>query len=69
VAGTIAGNPSTLGKVGILDGAPAGERKRLYHVSNTLCAIYTRGAFATSMVEHPAVPNKVFSVRVSARKL
>jgi hypothetical protein len=62
-------SPSWRVMAGILDGTPEGERGRLYHVSNTLCAIYTRGHFATSIVEHPAVPDKVFSVRISARKL
>ena len=60
-------SPSWRVMAGIVDGTPEGERRRLYHVSNTLCAIYTRGNFATSVVEHPAVPNKVFSVRISAR--
>lgn len=54
---------------GILDGAPAHERSRIYHVSNTLCAIYTRQNFATSFMVHPVVPTKVFTVRVSAAKL
>ena len=54
---------------GILDGAPEDERKRIRYVSNTLCAMYTRKEFPAAIVEHPAVPNKVFSVRVSARKL
>jgi predicted O-methyltransferase YrrM len=62
-------SPSWRVMAGIVDGTPEGERGRLYHVSNTLCAIYIRGDFATSVVEHPAVPNKVFSVRISARKL
>ena len=62
-------SPSWRVMAGIVDGTPEGGRGRLYHVSNTLCAIYTRGEFATSVVEHPAVPNKVFSVRISARKL
>lgn len=54
---------------GILDGAPEQERSRLYHVSNTLCALYTRSQYPTSFVEHPAIPNKVFSVRVAAKPL
>ena len=54
---------------GILDGTPASERGCLYHISNTLCALYIRGEFPTSFVEHPAVPNKVFAVRVTARRL
>jgi len=54
---------------GILDAAPPQERSRVYHVSNTLCAIYTRQSFATSFMVHPVVPTKVFKVRVSAARL
>jgi hypothetical protein len=53
----------------ILDGAPERERGRIYHISNSLCAMYVRATFATSFVVHPALPNKVFTVRVSAKKL
>jgi hypothetical protein len=54
---------------GILDAAPPDKRPHIYHVSNTLCAIYTRGEFATSFMVHPSVPTKVFTVRVSASRL
>lgn len=62
-------SPSWRVMAGILDGAPEERRGGIYHVSNTLCAIYVRGEFKTTMVEHPAVPNKAFSVRISARRL
>lgn len=52
---------------GILDGCPSAERKHLYHVSNTLCAIYIRDQFVTHFAEHPVVPDKVFSVRITSR--
>jgi predicted O-methyltransferase YrrM len=51
---------------GILDGAPDAERSRIVHVSNTLCAMYSRTAFDSSFVVHPTLPNKVFTVRVAA---
>ena len=54
---------------GILDATPKEERRYLYHVGNTLCAIYTRHQLPASMVEHPAIPNKVFTVSISARRL
>lgn len=54
---------------GILDGAPAAARGRIYHVSNTLCAIYVNEALPTSFAVHPVIPNKTFSVRVSAEPL
>lgn len=37
-------------------------------VSNTLCAPYRGKPFPAAMVENPAVPGRVFSVRISARK-
>ncbi|MBL7951216.1 MAG: class I SAM-dependent methyltransferase [Flavobacteriales bacterium] len=53
---------------GILDGAPSDEhRKRIYHVSNTLCAVYLPEAVKAS---YPEVgwPTKTFSVRITADK-
>jgi len=56
---------------GILDGCPPQERGRLYHVSNTLCAVYLPPAFATvdktSYTTFPAWPNKRFQVTISAQ--
>lgn len=54
---------------GILDGAPPHKRRHLYHVSNTLCAIYIEGEFDTRIVEFPQMPDKAFHVRVSARPM
>jgi len=53
----------------ILDAAPERERRRIYHVSNTLCAIYVRGELRFSIAIYPEVPNKVFTVRISAERL
>jgi predicted O-methyltransferase YrrM len=53
---------------GILDGAPAAARRQLYHVSNTLCALYIQGEFTTSMAVVPAIPDKTFDVTIRARK-
>jgi len=55
---------------GILDGIPASHHKNLYHVSNTMCAIYTTNQnFKSEMLNFPTVPNKVFKVRVEANRL
>lgn len=54
---------------GILDGAPADKRKNIYHLSNTLCAIYTTKKLTTSKLEYPTLPNKNFRVRISAEKI
>ncbi len=51
---------------GILDGAPSAvHRKRLYHVSNTLCAIYIP---EVNPAGYPEVgwPTKTFSVQITA---
>jgi hypothetical protein len=54
---------------GILDGIPKDKHKNLYHVSNTLCAIYMENAaFPTTMTKFPSFPQNVFSLRVTAEK-
>jgi hypothetical protein len=54
----------------ILDGVPREFHKNLYHVSNTLCAVYIENRkFDTSFTKFPTYPNKVFSIRVSAEKI
>jgi len=54
---------------GILDGAPAEKRKNIYHLSNTLCAVYTTKNVKTSKLEYPTIPNKNFRVKISAEKI
>lgn len=54
---------------GILDGAPAEKRKNIYHLSNTLCAVYTTKKIKTSKLEYPTIPNKNFRVKISAEKI
>jgi len=53
---------------GILEGIPKGMEKNLYHVSNTLCAIYTTRKFTTSELKSPAIPNKKFKVTLEYSK-
>ena len=54
---------------GILDGIPKDKHKNLYHVSNTLCAVYIEDLdLATSKISFPSFPNKVFSLSISAKK-
>lgn len=50
----------------ILDGTPPDKRKYLYHVSNTVSAIYTQRKTITPFVESI---NKVFKIEISAQKL
>jgi len=55
---------------GILDGIPAEKHKNLYHVSNTLCAIYLEEeSFSTNITKFPTYPNKNFSIHVKATPL
>jgi len=54
----------------ILDGIPAENHKYLYHVSNTMCAVYIENRkFPCSLTKFPSVPNKKFSVKVKADKI
>lgn len=54
---------------GILDGTPDGCRKYLYHISNTLCAVYTKRELPGVFVKFPTRPNKSFSLKISADRL
>ena len=49
----------------ILDVVPPDKHKYLYHVSNTICAIYTsQMSFPTHTLSDPVIPNKKFRVSV-----
>ncbi|MEO1050659.1 MAG: class I SAM-dependent methyltransferase [Bacteroidota bacterium] len=55
---------------GILDGIPIEKHRNLYHISNTMCAIYIEDVkLPTSYTSFPSVPNKVFSLSVTAKKI
>ena len=54
---------------GILDGCPEEKIDNLYHVSNTMCAMYTEGKFEKSFAAFPQIPDKKFTVMVSALRL
>lgn len=54
---------------GILNGLPKEHHKNLFHISNTMCAVYIEDAnFPTTFTNFPTFPNKVFSLKVSAKK-
>jgi hypothetical protein len=54
----------------ILDGVPREYHKNLFHVSNTLCAVYMENChLPTSMAAFPTRPNKSFSLRLEGKKL
>ena len=53
---------------GILDGAPDdAHRKRIFHVSNTLCAVYLPEAITAGYPE-TGWPTKTFEVHLTARR-
>ncbi len=54
---------------GILAGCPPQFRSNLYHVSNTLCAIFIRKNYASAFVEPFHNPNKIFTMEVDARRI
>ena len=54
---------------GIMDGSPSdAHRKRIYHVSNSLCAIYINDPMSVSVPERYA-PNKMFNLRLRAQRI
>ena len=52
----------------ILDGAPAEKRKHIYHVSNTLCAVYLPDDFATHKLVPYETPKKYFEIDIKTYK-
>lgn len=54
---------------GILDGIPEQYIKNLYHVSNTLCAIYTNKKIESSILNFPIKPEKYFSINATLNKI
>lgn len=50
----------------ILDGAPADKRKNLYHVSNTLCAVYIPEDLPTGPLTPYEKPQKYFEVTIES---
>jgi hypothetical protein len=52
----------------LLEGCPPEKRKHLYCVSNTHCAIYFPENIKSQTVEAFAIPDKHFSVQITAKK-
>ena len=51
----------------ILDGTPEGKRKHIYHVSNTLCAVYLPDDFATHQLVPYEKPQKYFEISIKTK--
>ncbi len=54
---------------GILDGCPPEKRPYLYHVSDTMCAVFIQKNFNTKTLQADQSPNKYFSVALSEKKI
>jgi len=48
----------------ILDGSPTEYHKNIYHVSNTMCGIFTRKPLESYILKSPYRPDKVFSITI-----
>jgi len=55
--------------LGILDGLPKEKYDKLYHISNTLCAVYINEDFPSHALRPYALPNKKFHIDLSYKKL
>lgn len=54
---------------GLLDGCPKDRIDSIFHVSNTLCAVYMKGNFKTTYPRPYAIPTKKFRVKICSEKL
>lgn len=53
----------------ILDGTDKRFHQNIYHVANSMCAIYTQQNLKTSTLKIPVLPHKNFEVHISAKDL
>ena len=54
----------------ILDGVPNEKHQNLYHVSNTMCAIYIEDLNVNSITtKFPTFPDKIFNLKVNIKKI
>jgi hypothetical protein len=54
---------------GIIDGSTAEQRKHIYHISNTYCAIYTKKKYPIRAAEYPTIPDKKFIISIKGERL
>jgi predicted O-methyltransferase YrrM len=53
---------------GIRDGCPPDKMRSIYHVSNTLCAVFTMEPLRAELKPYPQVPDKTFTVHLAAQQ-
>lgn len=53
----------------ILDALPSKEHKNLYHVQNTMCAIYIKGDFPSKPLNPNTNPEKTFEISLTQKNI
>jgi hypothetical protein len=53
----------------MIDGTPEDKRHKIYHISNTICSIFTNQEFVTGFPNYTDLPNKTFRISLSACKI
>ena len=53
----------------MIDGVPEDKRDRIYHISNTMCSIFTNQKFITGYSKSSDLPNKTFRIGITANKI
>jgi predicted O-methyltransferase YrrM len=54
---------------GILDGCPVNKHQNLFHIANTLCAVYFPGVSGNEKLDPPVVPIGSFNIRLEFNPL
>ena len=54
---------------GILDGLPKDYQDNLYHVSNSLCAIYYPIGLKNKIFDFPIKPEKLFELKMQSKEV
>lgn len=54
---------------GILDGSPKEKHDRIYHISNSLCAIYIPFDISSKEQTYPAFPDKSFKITIEGTRI
>ena len=53
---------------GLIEGSPVEAKKKIYHISNSLCDIYTNQKIESSFPD-PNIPTKKFSISIVGQKI
>lgn len=53
----------------ILDGLPAIEHQNLYHVSNTMCALYSKKDLTSYIQRKSDLPSKTFNIKIEIKNI